>query len=107
MDSVRTSFQSESLHQADQGRFGAAVMGAVGHAPKRGTGKCEHDASVFLRQHMRPSALSDIPRSKHVHGEHVIPLLRIDLGEGQEFENAGVADDDVDSAEPLDCNIDQ
>ena len=96
--------------QVDRHRAGHAVEACLGSAIGRMTrvrgeafdGADVDDAPAAAPPHVRYSGLGEEQGCSQVDGEHELPLVQPDVGDGALEHDPGVVDEDSNAAEPLD-----
>ena len=98
LDVVLRAFEFQRVHEADQAKLGAAVIGLAEIAVKPGGGGGDHDAAILLIAHDLPDGLGRFHRAHHMHRHHGVEILDLHFGEALVAQDAGIGDQNVDPA---------
>src|SRR5437899_10023511 len=102
-------FRSEALGEADDAAFACAVVRVKGFAALPGSGTDGNDLAGLLLDHVRDGEMNDRVHALEVDANNVVPLLFGHFLDGEIFEvpDAGVGDENVQTAEPRDGVFDE
>lgn len=103
---VLVTLLGEGLGEANKGELGGRVVGLAKVAVETGGGGGVDDTAVLLLAEVRPGGAGDLVGTVDVDLHDEVPVLILEVLEAGVAEDAGVVDDDVDTAESLDGGVD-
>ena len=101
VDVGAVALKSQGAGEADQSELGHGVVGLAEVAVEARGRRGHEDAAVFLLPQVGPGGHGHPLRPQHVDQIDQVPVLLAHLGEGLVAQDAGVVDDDVDTAEGI------
>lgn len=105
-DVVLGALLGQRLGEANHGQLGGRVVGLAKAAKQTGGRGSVDDPAVLLLAEVRPGGTRALVGAGDVHLDDQVPVLVLEVLEGNVAQDAGVVDEDVDAAKGLDGRLD-
>ncbi len=105
-NSVRRTLDGDDVGQPDEAGLGGRVVGFHRLAEIARRRRDEDEPAVVLFRHHLVRGLAQVETAVEVHPQHLAPVVGGELVERDAVEDAGIADDGVESPEGVDRGVD-